>query len=164
MKNEITDVSLQQQVDELSNEISPERDLWPGIEKALVKQSRNSDSKSFYPVAWVATVVVAVMVSWLSFSPQTTTEVTPIDIAKVMQQDFNEQKQVMLVNLGQPDLGQLSPEMQKQFDELKKAQQAISKALENDPTSVELLNLLRWTQKQELDLLKQIYSPKWQTI
>jgi len=164
MKNEITDVSLQQQVDELSKEMSPERDLWPGIEKAMAKQSQSNAKRPFYPVAWAATVVVAVLVSWLSFSPQPGTSTSNVDIAQVMQQDFNEQKQLMLVNLGQPDLKQLSPDMQKQFDELKKAQQAISKALENDPTSVELLNLLRWTQKQELDLLKQIYSPKWQTI
>lgn len=164
MKNEITDVSLQQKVDELSKEMSPERDLWPGIEKAMAKQSRSNVKRPFYPVAWAATVVVAVLVSWLSFSPQPGTSTSNVDIAQVMQQDFNEQKQLMLVNLGQPDLKQLSPDMQKQFDELKKAQQAISKALENDPTSVELLNLLRWTQKQELDLLKQIYSPKWQTI
>lgn len=164
MKNEITDVSLQQDVDELSKEISPERDLWPGIEKALVKQSEQPAKKAFYRVAWAATVVVAVLVSWLSMAPPPNSDISTVDIAQVMQQDFKEQKRLMLVTLGDPDLAQLSPDMQQQFDELKKAQQAISKALENDPTSVELLNLLRWTQKQELDLLKQIYSPKWQTI
>lgn len=164
MKNEITDVSLQQHVDELSKEMSPNRDLWPGIEKALVKQTQQPVKKPYYPVAWVATVMVAVLASWLSMAPPPNSDMATVDIAQVMQQDFKEQKRLMLVTLGEPDLAQLSPDMQKQFDELKKAQQAISKALENDPTSVELLNLLRWTQKQELDLLKQIYSPQWQTI
>ena len=41
---------------------------------------------------------------------------------------------------------------------------AIYQALENDPNNSELLNLLRWTQDQELALIEQVYSPQWQTI
>ena len=38
------------------------------------------------------------------------------------------------------------------------------KALLNDVNNSDLLNLLRWTQKQELELIKQLYSPQWQSI
>ena len=34
----------------------------------------------------------------------------------------------------------------------------------NITNNSDLLNLLRWTQQQELDLLKQLYSPQWQSI
>ena len=54
--------------------------------------------------------------------------------------------------------------MQKQFKELSSARVAINKALKDDPNNSDLLNLLRWTQQQELDLLQQVYSPQWQTI
>lgn len=164
MKNVTTDVSLEQQIDSLPKELAPERDLWSGIEKAIAAQPQDRDRKTIgvYPVAWAATIVVTVLVSWLSFTPAPNQ--SNLNLAQVMAHDFDEQKQLMLVSLGKPDLKQLTPDMQMQLDELQKAQQAISKALVNDPNNAELLNLLRWTQKQELDLLKQIYSPQWQTI
>jgi len=70
----------------------------------------------------------------------------------------------MLVSFGQPKLSALPLEMQKQLAQLLSARQAIEKALVDDPNSSDLLNILRWTQKQELELIKQLYSPQWQTI
>jgi hypothetical protein len=54
--------------------------------------------------------------------------------------------------------------MQTELVKLSSAQKTISKALADDPNNSDLLNLLRWTQQQELDLLKQLYSPQWQSI
>ncbi|MDO6426183.1 hypothetical protein Q4489_04125 [Thalassotalea sp. 1_MG-2023] len=164
MKKPLTDSELQTQVAQLPKERTPERDLWPGIEKAIAQQSSNTSKRqSFYPVAWAASIVVAVVVSWLSLTP--VTDVTEQQsLAKIMKQDFEQQKQLMLTSLGQPDLTQLSSTMKTQLIELQEAQLAIQKALAKDENNGDLLNLLRWTQKQELDLIKKLYSPQWQTI
>ncbi len=46
--------------------------------------------------------------------------------------------------------------MQEQLLQLSQARLAIKKALENDENNVDLLNLLRFTQQQELNLLQQL--------
>jgi O-acetyl-ADP-ribose deacetylase (regulator of RNase III) len=169
---------------QLPHEISPERDLWQGIERAIHNKPQDDYSPTSAafktnvfkatvvniinlnakaPLAWAATVIVAVLLSWMTFSPQKTTN-SQLDIAASMQQHFEQQKQLMLVSLGQPDISKLSDDMQAQFTQLKSAKMAINQALENDPNNTSLLNLLRWTQQQELDLLKQLYTPKWQSI
>lgn len=164
MKKPLTDSELQTQVAQLPKERRPERDLWPGIEKAIAQQANHTvKPKSAYSFAWAASIVVAVLVSWLTFTPVTKVSEQQ-SLAKTMKQDFEQQKQLMLTSLGQPDLTQLSPTMKTQLVELQEAQQAIQKALAKDENNGDLLNLLRWTQKQELDLIKKLYSPQWQTI
>ncbi|GAA6204641.1 hypothetical protein [Thalassotalea sp. SU-HH00458] len=169
MKKPISEATLDEQVEQLPKEMSPKRDLWQGIEKAIAVSPRLPNET--YPqktkrvhLAWAASVVAAVLLTWFSFSPQMTTSHENLDLASVMQKNFEQQKTLMLTSFGQPELTQLSPEMQQQLLELSSARAAISKALENDPNNSELLNLLRWTQKQELELLNQLYSPQWQTI
>ena len=118
----------------------------------------------FVPTAWAASVLAAVLLTWVTFGPESFNNSLSVDLASVMQSDFEKQKRFMLTSFGQPKLSELSDDMQKQLKELSSARSAINSALKNDPENSELLNLLRWTQKQELDLLKQLYSPQWQTI
>jgi len=167
INKQLSEKELLNKTAELPLEMTPDRDLWTGIDKAINGQARKSvnlnQGNKVIPMAWAASVVAAVLVTWLSFSPQQAT--TPkLNLLTVMQQDFTEQKQAMLVSYGQPKISQLPQEMQDQLSELASARQAIEKALLDDGNNSDLLNLLRWTQKQELDLIKQLYSPKWQSI
>ena len=177
MNKEISESQLEQQVAQLIKEMQPQRDLWSGIERAiaLAPQDNNSQevmshtvlkskTKAFVPTAWAASVIAAVLLTWFSFSPSQLESSISIDLASTMQQDFEQQRQFVLASFGQPKLKELPAEMQSQLSELANARKAIGKALVNDPNNSELLNLLRWTQKQELDLIKQLYSPQWQTI
>lgn len=169
MKKIISETALDEQVEQLPKEMSPKRDLWLGIEKAIAVSPQLSSeiaqpkTKNVH-LAWAASVVAAVLLTWFTFNPQMTTSHENLNLAIVMQKDFEQQKKLMLTSFGQPELTQLSPEMQQQLVELSSARAAINKALENDANNSELLNLLRWTQKQELELIKQLYSPHWQTI
>ena len=175
MARDISEQDLQQHIDSMPLEMTPKRELWTGIEKAIASTPQSSinnantatlvaTKKPYMPVAWAASITVAIFATWLTLSPTTQQSTMPVDLAKVMESEFNQQKQLMLTSFGQPKIKELPAEMQTQLTELTKAQQAISKALVNDPNNAELLNLLRWTQKQELDLLKQLFSPQWQTI
>ncbi len=167
MSKLISEQALQEQLDKLPKELTPKRELWSGIEKAIAinSQQPEQNKQHFVPMAWAASVVAAVLLTWLSFSPSSSNQsLYSLDLVSAMKQDFEQQKQVVLTSFGQPQLSKLPPEMQAQLEELSSARAAIDKALQNDPNNSELLNLLRWTQKQEIELLKQLYSPQWQTI
>ena len=193
---QITDQVLADKVTDLPNELTPQRDLWAGIERAIQnkpqhlvdEQSSNDNKKQYFiPMAWAASIVVAVLVTWLSFSPldeqdkaliAKNSEVKQLNneplingqLVALIQENFSQQKQAMLVSFGQPDLKQLPDKMQTQLTQLAQARSAIEKALQNDKNNVDLLNLLRFTQQQELNLLQQLLpytgsnAPKWQTI
>ena len=112
------------------------------------------------------------MVTWVSFSPQfldksvnvAQQDNSSLNLVMAMQENFKQTKQTMLVSFGQPKVSELPQEIQEELIKLSSAQATIEKALIEDPSNNDLLNLLRWTQKQELDLLTQLYSPKWQSI
>lgn len=160
--------SLQEAIAQLPKDISPQRDLWSGIDKAINQNSaaasKSANNKVFIPTAWAASVIAAVLLTWVTLGPEPLTSKPVINLAGVMQQDFEQQKHNMLVNFGTPDIKQLPVAMQTELIKLSSAQKTISKALAEDPNNSDLLNLLRWTQQQELDLLKQLYSPQWQEI
>jgi len=159
---------LQEQLTQLPKEMTPERELWSGIEKAIQHNNQLnvavSSRRPVIPMAWAASVIAAVLLTWGVIRPQQQQLQTPVSLVSAMQQDFEQQKQTMLVSFGQPKISALPVDMQKQLAELLSARQAIEKALVDDPNSNDLLNILRWTQKQELDLIKQLYSPQWQSI
>lgn len=192
----ITDQVLADKANSLPHELTPERDLWAGIERAIQNKPQQlapeligsaSKRRAFAPLAWAASVIVAVLVTWLSFSPMGEQEkplmaltndanqpsdktVVNDELVTMIQDNFAEQRQAMLVSFGQPDLKQLPIKMQTQLTQLAQARLAIEKALQNDKNNVDLMNLLRFTQQQELNLLQQLLpytgsqSPKWQTI
>lgn len=178
MNKLLSEQDLQKTVAELPDEMTPQRDLWAGIERAIQTKQQDKPSfdapkkKAFIPTAWAASVVAAVLVTWVSFSPQLADKSvniaqqdnSPLNIVTAMQENFKQTKQTMLVSFGQPEVSELPKEIQEELIKLSSAQTTIEKALIEDPSNNDLLNLLRWTQKQELDLLTQLYSPKWQSI
>jgi len=168
VENKKADDSLQAEIAQLPKAMTPARDLWPGIEQAISRNAVTSAQRSarniFMPTAWAASVVAAVLLTWLTLSPEPATKNPAIALVAAMQQDFQQQKHSMLVNFGTPDIKQLPIAMQTELIKLNSAQKTISNALAEDPNNSDLLNLLRWTQQQELDLLKQLYSPQWQNI
>jgi hypothetical protein len=177
MNKLLSEQNLQKEVAALPDEMTPQRDLWAGIERAIQvrKQDAPSDSptkKVFMPTAWAASLVAAVLVTWVSFSPNFSSEPidmaqqknSPLNLVRAMQENFQQTKQTMLVSFGQPKVSELPKEIQAELTKLSSALKTIEKALLADPSNNDLLNLLRWTQKQELDFLAQLYSPKWQSI
>lgn len=188
MNKQISDQALASQIDKLPKEMQPSRDLWSGIERAIQNKSQQSafESKSMaeskpnkvVPIAWAASLIAAVLVAWISFAPtpplstplMVNIDETAEQIVNSMHSNFQQQKQVMLVSYGQPDMTNLPIKMQNQLTELAQARKAIEKALANDGNNIDLLNLLRFTQQQELNLLQKLYplmsnkNGQWQTI
>jgi len=165
MKPSISEQQLQQQVATLPTEIEPQRDLWLGIEKAINHPSvPNSNRRNSYQptLTWAAAIILAIFSSWYVWSPNPTAS-TP-SIAQIMRQTFEQQKQGLLTSYGQANTQLLPNLMQQQLKELESAQHTILNALKTQPQNADLLNLLRFTQQQELKLLAQLYQPTWQKI
>ena len=175
LSSEVSEQVLNNQVVKLADEITPERDLWSGIERAIsqkVQEAPTSQTKSnLVPLAWAASFIAAVLVSWLTFTPQIEQQTQQELIADVginpvvteqlvtfMQQNFQQQKAAMLVSFGQPNLTQLPEVMQQELEQLAAARKSIRQALLTDEKNVDLLNLLDFTQQQELKLLAQLYQ------
>lgn len=160
----ITDKELQNHIEQLPKEMTPERELWTGIEKAINQTpTQTGKPKVLTPVAWAASLVAAVLLTWTGINSNGVSD-NETSLVTALNQDFSQQKQLMLTSFGTPDLAKLSPEMQKELDNLASARASIEKALAEDENNTDLLNLLQWTQHQELELLKRLYTPKWQTI
>ena len=121
------------------------------------------DCATFAPYAWAASVMAAVLLTWMVNKPMQNQQIQ-LTAVEVIKQQYQTEKNTMLVSFGKPDISKLPEKMQKQFTELQSARESLLMALEDDPENPDLLNLLKWTQSQELSLLEQLYSPKWQTI
>jgi hypothetical protein len=167
----ISEKDLADAVAKLPEAMTPERDLWSGIERAInQKQQRQAkQNNAFNPGAWAASILVVMLASWLVFSPSMEGQVPVIvktqqtkpalqgQLVNFMQHNFQQQKQTLLVSYGKPSMEQLSPAMKKELKQLGDARASIRKALASDENNADLLNLLDFTQQQELKLLQQLY-------
>ena len=165
----ISNKALDSHINELPKEMSPERDLWQGIEKAIAHQDRQTNAvKAKAPIAWAASLVAAVLLTWygagIDLSKGTDSNAESFNVVALMQDNFRQQRALVLTSFGQPSTEELSPAMQEQLKQLESARISIEKALLEDDSNTDLLNLLRWTQQQELELLEKLFSPQWQTI
>ena len=167
MNRQNCDDRLAKGLADLPSELTPERDLWPGIEKAIAvtpQLSPQKNQKRYMPVAWAASVALAAVLTWGLVGPVDNNMQAPVDLVSVMELEFNNQKSVMLASFGQPNILALPQDMQVQLTSLENARKSIIEALKEQPNNSDLLNLLRFTQQQELNLLEKLYSPQWQTI
>jgi hypothetical protein len=173
--NEVSEKTLTEQIAKLPNEMTPERDLWSGIERAINHKAQETPiqekSNVFVPSAWAASIATVMLISWFTFSPTINKEGEPIlvktqenktvtqqgQLVNFMQKNFQQQKQTLLVSYGQPTVDKLSPAMQQELTQLANARASIRKALLTDENNADLLNLLDFTQQQELKLLQQLY-------
>ena len=165
----MSDKKLQLHIESMPNELTPSRDLWSGIEKAIaqadVQQTSDSgNNKVPMHLAWAASVVAAVLLTWYGVGLQPAGVTTDLSLVASINKDFNQQKNLMLASFGTPDPAQLPPAMQAELTQLAQARASIEAALKTDEENTDLINLLQWTQQQELELLKRLYSPVLQTI
>lgn len=157
--------ALEKQLARVSPTLTPERDLWAGIDHAIEHQQPVAARRRGPWLAVAATVMVGVAVGWLTFTgPAPTPQMTLATLAKQMSEDFHAQRQTMLVSYGQQDYSALSQGMQTELAQLETGIAAVNRALEADPDNAELLELLGFLQQQVLDLLSRLYQPGWQTL
>ncbi len=152
---------LDEQLQSQQEEISPSRDLWPGIEHAinLQQSAQQEKAKRNWAMPAFGTAAAAVLVTLVGLNmpmQQDSTQFALISDA------YEQQKQSLLVQYqSQPAL---TDNWKAQLAELEQAEKAIKDALEDDPNNRALLGMLAQVYQQQLDLINKVHSPKQSTV
>lgn len=170
------DDKLMQDAARLATEIAPKRDLWPEIEASISAPPKRNWTPYF---AQAAAVVVLVAAS--SMLTYTLTKEGPIDTPPPVGErpDFNWRTEVVMGG-GEPiqfdqsfqiargnlqtqldkELGRLSPEsrteVERNLQVIREAVAEINEALEEEPDSVLLQDLLLKTYREELAVMRKV--------
>ncbi|ABI40246.1 conserved hypothetical protein [Shewanella sp. MR-4] len=174
LSNDPREAKLQQLIDDAPKALTPERDLWQGIEKRMDKplpsQTANN-SKRYSSAHWAiaATVVLAVFFGFYTQAPVKTS--LPEQIANQPADDeqalhtlltqIAQTHQAQVTNLEQTSTvvawqaSRFSAPLEQGLAELRRAGEQIYQALQANPTDKQLWQLWLWVQQRELDLLQQ---------
>jgi hypothetical protein len=162
----------------LSTAVTPERDLWPGIEQVITAPPRRE--RSMWNTVWAQAAAVVLLVggsSGLTYLAMTGDEDATVPGVSGIQAltfepvsgsfgsqynlgpDYLDARRVVSENLDE-QLGKLSPEareaVQRNMATIQKAIEDINLALAEDPDNVLLQQLLIDTYHDELALMRQV--------
>jgi len=147
------DRTLQRRIAQLNKSKLPERDLWPGIELAVM-------AKGHRRTPWLAIAAsFAICVTggwvWLARYPSSNDPM----LKTVVQLDDLHQKQISALKITFKDSRSLTTNWSEQLHDLDQAAEAIKIALKNEPQNVTLLKMLSEVYQKEIDLLKTVHEP-----
>lgn len=159
---------LKQCIMQFNREKSPERDLWHGIEIALVEQDKSKQSKQNQAnnniwrntLAIAASVCLVVLISYSALYGQPQTYTMPL--AEQLSQQHEQQKAHLLVSF--QNMPTNTDNWQQQLEDLAIAEKAIKEALQNSPNNPALLGMLKHVYQQELAIIERVHAPTWQAI
>ncbi|MGR6503561.1 anti-sigma factor [Shewanella sp. Koi 1] len=175
LSNDPREAKLQQLIDDAPKALTPERDLWQGIEKRmdkpLVSQTAVRQAPRLQGVQWAiaATVVLAVFFGFYTQAPVIT--LLPEQIVSQPADDeqalhtllsqIAQTHQAQVTSLEHPptvvawQTSRFSAPLEQGLAELRRAGEQIYQALQANPTDKQLWQLWLWVQQRELDLLQQ---------
>ena len=162
MKQHNLDNMLDEATSQLPHEITPNKDLWSGVEKALTHPQKTQGNVKNH---WqrVTAVAACMCLGLLSYQVLFKQVESQYDAGlQAMTQVFQQEKQALLVKYNNQKA--LADNWQMQLVELEEAEQAIRTALKNDPENVALLKMLSQVYQQQLDLINKVHQPSWQKI
>lgn len=152
--------SLAQQLEALKREKAPQRDLWPGIERAISQPPtvREKSRQKYYAMA--ASIFLAITVGVIGYQGGMYNSSNEMIVAMSTQH----QKQVQELLVSYEGQQATADNWKTQLEQLDDAAEAIKKALEEDPGNPALVQMLRNVYQQQLLLIERVHSPKWQQI
>lgn len=153
--------TLNDALNDLERDITPARDLWPGIDHAI-----NTDTIAVPKlVAIAASVLLAVSLAIsgnLYFGSTQTNERGVEEFIALLQGEHEKNKQSLLVEY--QNQVALAPDWEDQMQQLEQAEQAIYEALKEDTENIELLKILRQVQTKQIELIESVYAPLFMSI
>lgn len=155
--------SLQELIDVLPREITPARDLWPGIDHAI--NAPSSAAVSYRPYALAASVLLMLGLSLYYGARQPIPVLADPAIEQYisgLQSEHDRSKQAVLIEFQQQQA--LYPQWEDQLHELEQAENVIYDALRSDPDNRELLSILRDVQAKQLKLIDAVFAPQLNSI
>lgn len=175
LSNNAREAKLQQLIDDAPKTLTPERDLWQGIEKRMDKpltsQPASRQAPRLQGAQWAiaATIVLAVFFGFYTQAPVKTSLPEQIasqaaDDEQVLQallSQIAQTHQAQVTSLAQTptvvawQTSRFSTPLEQGLAELRRAGEQIYQALQANPTDKQLWQLWLWVQQRELDLLQQ---------
>lgn len=175
LSNNAREAKLQQLIDDTPKTLTPERDLWQGIEKRMDKplasQPASRQAPRLQGAQWAiaATIVLAVLFGFYTQAPVKTSLPEQIasqaaDDEQVLQallSQIAQTHQAQVTSLAQTptvvawQTSRFSAPLEQGLAELRRAGEQIYQALQANPTDKQLWQLWLWVQQRELDLLQQ---------
>ncbi|ASF17108.1 anti-sigma factor [Shewanella xiamenensis] len=175
LSNNAREAKLQQLIDDAPKTLTPERDLWQGIEKRMDKplasQPASRQAPRLQGAQWAiaATIVLAVFFGFYTQAPVKTSLPEQIasqaaDDEQVLQallSQIAQTHQAQVTSLAQTptvvawQTSRFSAPLEQGLAELRRAGEQIYQALQANPTDKQLWQLWLWVQQRELDLLQQ---------
>ncbi|ASM55054.1 MULTISPECIES: hypothetical protein [Pseudoalteromonas] len=159
MSKENFDDYLNESLNTLDKDITPRKNLWPGIERAIINAERSTQKHTtIWPkltavAACSVAVLIAVNIVFITPEPKPAVAISDYFLA---------QKNSLLVAYKNQDA--LTSNWQVQLQELEEAELAIKQVLENEPQNQALLTMLAQIYQQQLDLINKVHAPRWQHI
>ena len=149
---------LNESLNTLDKDIAPQKDLWAGVERAIINSKTAQKNTVIWPkitaiAACTIAALVAVNIFFITPEPQPVVAISDY---------FSAQKNSLLVEYKNKEA--LTSNWQIQLQELEDAEQAIKQALENEPQNQALLTMLAQIYQQQLDLINKVHAPRWQHI
>lgn len=147
-------------------EISPSRDLWPGIEQAINQEQQKSPRKGLsinYKIALSSAASVLAAVLLIKTPALLEPQAPGLDsgIAALVETYEQEKQQILVRYQGQEAL---TSNWQQQLNDLEQAAKSLKTALEKDPDNAVLIQMLGNVYQQQLDLINKVHAPQWQKI
>lgn len=162
--NEVSQLS-NEQLASLRQDKSPERELWLGIEYAIlnsapVQPNGKQQKKAHIYASIAATVCLFALSTW--FVIEQTSEVQGLSLVAVLSNEHQKQKQALLLSFA--DTPSATNNWQQQLADLDEAEAAIKQALTEAPHNPALLSMLKQVYEQQLAIIETVHAPAWQTI
>ena len=152
---------IQQAINDLPREMSPAKDLWPGIEHGL----ENKTNGIHIPHWAMAAAVLAFSLTVIWGALRVPAESQQVDLSAVfsaLHTENEHSKQLLLT--GFQDRTPWYPQWQEELQQLEDTEQLILDALTDEPGNTRLISLLRRVQQKQLDLINAAYAPQMISI
>ena len=149
------DDRLQRALAKLQRERLPQRDLWIGVEMALLSGKRRR--APWLAIAASLLVCVIAVGAWLHSHQAHNSAAAPVSYAEQL---AAEQRNTMAaLQAAYRNTPALTTNWNDQLNVLERAADSLRKALRDDPDNIALLKMLNDVYQQEVDLLRTVHEP-----
>jgi hypothetical protein len=149
------DDALQSAIAGLPKERLPQRDLWTGVEMALLNRSRRR-------VPWLAlaaSVLVCVIAAGAWFRSHRAAHSATSHVNYVEQLAVQHRNTIRALQAAYRNTPALTTNWNEQLNGMERAADSVRKALRDDPDNIALLKMLNDVYQQEVDLLRRVHEP-----
>jgi len=150
------DDALQSAISRLPKERLPQRDLWAGVEMALL----NGSNRRRVPWLAVAASVLACVIAvgaWFRSHREANSAASYVNY--VEQLAVQHRNTIAALQAAYRNTPALTTDWNEQLNGMERAADSVRKALRDDPDNTALLRMLNDVYQQEVDLLRRVHEP-----